>query len=84
MKKRPFKSEVWRKYRYEGPVYDVSGRCIERDYISETGAISKEKALSNIQFRYKVLRQMSKYAYISLDENCLTVLDERPEQLKLF
>ena len=44
----------YNKYSYDGPVEDaVTGRCVTRQWRSETHAVSKDKARSNLMFQYK-------------------------------
>lgn len=40
-------------YRYSGPVVSTEGFLYERNWVTETWAPSKKKALSNLKFRYK-------------------------------
>ena len=40
------------EYRYSGPVMEFD-RCIDRSWTATTYAVSEQKALSNLAFRYK-------------------------------
>ena len=47
--------EIWNsyiRYKYEGPVLNNFGKCINSKFVTETYAISKEKALINIKHQF--------------------------------
>ena len=55
---------------YEGPVRSF-GRIINDKWTYRSRAISPEKALSNMSFRYKMIHQMAKNSKIELDKKYL-------------
>lgn len=59
-----------RKYIYKGPVYRFEN-CVIDKWVAITQAPTKEKALSNLQFRAKAELQLTKYAKIRLVKHCL-------------
>jgi len=55
------------RYRYEGPVLDeVSKHCIKDNFKSETSAMSKKQAISNIGWQYKKAYRLAKIIKLSL------------------
>lgn len=58
------------KYVYKGPVYKF-GTIINENYQAETEAVTEKKALSNIQFRYKLSHDLEADAKITLKPSCL-------------
>lgn len=63
-----------KRYSYKGPVCEF-GRCIAHMWTAETSAPSKEKALSNLTFRFKRDNKKIKTAKITLDPSKLTVIE---------
>lgn len=54
-----------KRYSYNGPVFEFD-RCIAPSWIAETSAPSKEKAKSNLAFRFKRDNNKVKNAKITL------------------
>ena len=67
------KPEV-KRYSYKGPVCEFD-RCIAHMWTAETSATSKEKALSNLAFRFKRDNKKIKTAKITLDPSKLAVIE---------
>ena len=57
-------------YIYKGPVYSFE-QIINENYHAETDAVSEKKALSNIQYRYKLSHKLNADAKITLKASCL-------------
>lgn len=58
------------RYIYRGPIYSFN-QIINNNYYAETEAVSEKKALSNIQYRYKLSRKLAVDAKITLKPSCL-------------
>lgn len=39
-------------YRYEGPVEEF-GKCVTRNWVAQTRAVSEKEARSNLSYQYK-------------------------------
>lgn len=52
-------------YQYNGPVM-LFNRCIADKWSGETRAVNKEKAKSNLAFRYKTDHHLTRTAKITL------------------
>lgn len=63
-----------KRYSYKGPVCEF-GRCIAHMWTGETSATSKQKALSNLAFRFKQDNNKIKTAKITLDPGKLVVVE---------
>ena len=59
-----------RHYTYKGPVYSF-GQIINDNYYAETEAVSDKKALSNIQYRYKLSKGLMAETKITLNPKYL-------------
>ena len=44
----------WKRYIYDGPIYDAFDNMIDTDWYGETGAYSKERAISNLKHQYRI------------------------------
>lgn len=64
-----------KRYFYDGPVKEFE-RCIMDRWQASTCAVSKEKAISNLIFRFKMEHGKTAYAKISLPGKIIT-FDER-------
>lgn len=60
------------RYRYEGPVKQF-GDCINRCWVAETIAISKERAMVNFKYRYKRDHNLSKDVKIELTGKIIAI-----------
>lgn len=61
------------EYSYNGPVMEFD-RCIANHYKATTRAVSPEKALCNIMFRFKKENGKASFCKISLDERKLQLV----------
>ena len=55
---------------YQGAVYSFN-QIINNNYYAETKATSEKKALSNIQYKYKLSHNLNIDAKITLKASCL-------------
>lgn len=58
-------------YIYKGPVFDQFGNVIDSYHEAETYAPSKEKAITNIKYRYRQTYSLERFVRLELDENCI-------------
>lgn len=63
------------EYRYEGPVRDMYGGMRNSRWVNNTIAVSKEKALSNLTYRYSVYYKCRIYD-VKLNPKYLTLVRE--------
>lgn len=63
-----------KRYSYKGPVSEFD-RCIAHMWTAETSATSKQKALSNLAYRFKQENNKIKTAKITLDPSKLVVIE---------
>lgn len=56
------------KYEYKGPVMRY-GRVIKEQWIGETTALSKEKAMSNLTYRFKKQNNLIQATKVTLLKN---------------
>lgn len=63
-----------KRYSYKGPVCEFD-RCIAHRWTAETSATSKQKALSNLAYRFKQENNKIKTAKITLDPSKLVVIE---------
>lgn len=58
------------RYIYKGPIYSFN-QIINDNYYAETEAVSEKKALSNIQYKYKLSHKLTVNTKITLKASCL-------------
>lgn len=68
-------------YIYHGPVYNTFNNLIEERWYGETTAPTKEKALSNLKYRFRQERDIMTCCRLYLDPHRLSVAD-KPVRLK--
>jgi len=62
------------RYKYEGPVMSIYGQIINPKWVCETSADTKEKAQSNIKYRYKKEHGLLASAKISLPNDVVGLI----------
>lgn len=69
-----YKPKNWKRYIYRGPVFQF-GKLLDRDFEAYSMAVSPQKALNNITYRYKFMHNMVPASKITLD---ISYLEEDP------
>lgn len=62
-------SGVWKgytRYKYDGPVLNTFGVCVKDKWLTETYAVSKKKARTNMMWQFKKAFRFDKKNKITL------------------
>ena len=62
-------------YIYHGPVWNTFNNLIEERWYGETFAKTKEKAISNLKYRFRKEYEMMNYSRLYLDPSRLSKLE---------
>lgn len=68
-------SKPYRRYFYKGTVYGSFDKILETDWMGETIAPTKKKALSNLMYQFRRERGLYPRTLIYLDAKSLTCDD---------